>query len=126
MDAGADVDPDRPLRWLPARRWRDGALAEQVWVPAEVAAVSGDDVPGGPPAGGWLVTPITNGLGAGQSLAWAVGHGLLELLQRDGNGLRFRALDPGDVARPRPRPRAARPTRCRCARSRPSTRPASR
>ena len=52
---------------------------------------------GGPPAGGWLVTPVTNGLGAGQSLAWAVGHGLLELLQRDGNGLRFRALDPGDV-----------------------------
>lgn len=97
VDAGADVDPDRPLRWLPARRWRVGALAEQVWVPAEVAAVGGDDVPGGPPAGGWLVTPITNGLGAGQSLAWAVGHGLLELLQRDGNGLRFRALDPGDV-----------------------------
>ncbi len=97
VDAGADVDPDRPLRWLPARRWRDGALAEEVWLPAEVAAVSGDDVPGGPPPGGWLVTPITNGLGAGQSLAWAVGHGLLELLQRDGNGLRFRALDPGDV-----------------------------
>lgn len=97
VDAGADVDPDRPLRWLPARRWRDGALAERVWLPAEVAAVSGDDVPGGPPDGGWLVTPVTNGLGAGQSLAWAVGHGLLELLQRDGNGLRFRALDAGDV-----------------------------
>ena len=97
VDAGADVDHDRPLRWLPARRWRDGALAEQVWLPAEAVAVSGDDVLGGAPDGGWLVTPITNGLGAGQSLAWAVGHGLLELLQRDGNGLRFRALDPGDV-----------------------------
>lgn len=97
VDAGADVDPDRPLRWLPARRWRDGALAEQVWLPAEAVAVSDDDVPGGTPAGGWLCTPITNGLGVGQGLAWAVGHGLLELLQRDGNGLRFRALDAGDV-----------------------------
>ncbi|MFC3689440.1 YcaO-like family protein [Aquipuribacter hungaricus] len=97
VDAGADVDPDRPLRWLPLRRWSDGAPGEQVWVPAEAVAVSGDDVPGGAPEGGWLVTPITNGLGAGQDLAWAVGHGLLELLQRDGNGLRFRALDAGDV-----------------------------
>ncbi len=97
VDAGADVDPDRALRWLPARRWRDGALAETVWLPAETLAVSGDDVPGGPPPGGWLLTPISNGLGAGESLERAVGHGVLELLQRDGNGLRFRALDAGDV-----------------------------
>jgi ribosomal protein S12 methylthiotransferase accessory factor len=33
----------------------------------------------------------------GAELPWAVGHGLLELLQRDGNGLRFRALDAGEV-----------------------------
>lgn len=97
VDAGADVDHDRPLRWLPARRWHDGALAEQVWLPAEAVAVSADDVPGGAPDGGWLLTPVTNGLGAGESLHRAVGHGLLELLQRDGNGLRFRALDAGDV-----------------------------
>lgn len=97
VDAGADVDPDRPLRWLAGRRWRDGALGETVWVPAEAFAVSGDDVPGGAPDGGWLLTPVTNGLGAGDSLARAVGHGVLELLQRDGNGLRFRALDAGDV-----------------------------
>ncbi|WP_336922845.1 YcaO-like family protein [Aquipuribacter sp. SD81] len=97
VDAGADTDPDRPLRWLPGRRWRDGALHEQVWLPAEVVSTSGDDVPGGAPAGGWLVTSVTNGLGAGDTLERAVGHGLLELLQRDGNGLRFRALDAGHV-----------------------------
>lgn len=55
------------------------------------------DLPGGPPPGGWLVTLLTNGLGAGDTLERAVAHGLLELLQRDGNGLRFRALDPGVV-----------------------------
>ena len=38
---------------------------------------------------------ITNGLGAGPDVDFALGHGLLELLQRDGNGLLFRALDQG-------------------------------
>ena len=39
-----------------------------------------------------LVVPITNGLGAGTSQEMALAHGLLELLQRDGNGLQIRAL----------------------------------
>ena len=38
---------------------------------------------------------ITNGLGAGPDVPFALGHGVLELLQRDGNGLLFRALDQG-------------------------------
>ena len=40
-----------------------------------------------------LITPITNGLGAGLDEDRALTHGLLELLQRHTNGLRFRALD---------------------------------
>ncbi len=105
VDAGADVDPDRPLRWLSARRWGDGGAGRsRCGCRRRRSPCRGDDVPGRAAAGGWLVTPVTNGLGAGQSLAWAVGHGLLELLQRDGNGLRFRALDAGDVRGPGGRP----------------------
>ena len=47
-----------------------------------------------------FTTLITNGLGAGPDIDWAVGHGVLELLQRDGNGLRFRALDQGVLLEP--------------------------
>jgi ribosomal protein S12 methylthiotransferase accessory factor len=36
-------------------------------------------------------------MGAGPDIDWAVGHGLCEILQRDGNGLLFRALDQGVV-----------------------------
>lgn len=97
LDAGGPWTPDLPLRWLPARRWGHDGPGEEVLVPAEAVAVDGDDVPGGPPPHGWLVTPITNGLGAGDRIERAVAHALLELLQRDGNGLRYRALDDGAV-----------------------------
>ncbi len=95
LDAAADYSPERPLWWVPARRWRTG---EQVWVPAEFAAFD----PGSLPARAaeqrdGLITPITNGMGAGDSLVRAVGHGLLELLQRDGDNVVFRALDQGVV-----------------------------
>jgi ribosomal protein S12 methylthiotransferase accessory factor YcaO len=36
-----------------------------------------------------------NGLGAGPSLEHALSHGLLELIQRDGNSVNYRALDQG-------------------------------
>ena len=42
-----------------------------------------------------LFRPITCGLGAGTSLEMALSHGVLELLQRDGNCTRFRAMDRG-------------------------------
>ena len=45
------------------------------------------------PAG--LITPITNGLGAGFDLPHALAHAVMELLQRDGNSLTYRALDQG-------------------------------
>ncbi len=91
IDAGADYSPDRPLSWVPAVRWRTG---EPVLVPAEFAAFDAGSLPA--PADG-LVTPITNGMGAGDTVQRAVGHGLLELLQRDGDNVVFRALDRGVV-----------------------------
>ncbi len=90
LPAGSPWTPDDALDWLPARRARDGA---DVLVPVELLASRPVDLPPGPR----LTTVITNGLGAGLDLDRAVSHGLLELLQRDGNGLVFRALDRGVV-----------------------------
>jgi ribosomal protein S12 methylthiotransferase accessory factor len=68
-----------------------------VLVPAELVAASPGALPHPPPSGQWLTTPITNGLGAGDTLERAVLHGLLELVQRDGNTVSHRALDTGVV-----------------------------
>lgn len=89
LPAGSAVDHETALEWVPARRWPSG---ETVWMPIDIAACSvGDLSPGYVP----FTTPITNGLGAGPTLDFAIGHGLCELLQRDGNGLGFRAMDRG-------------------------------
>ena len=89
LPAGSPVDGDTTLEWVPARRWPSG---ETVWMPIDIAACSvGDLSPGYVP----FTTPITNGLGAGPTLDFAIGHGLCELLQRDGNGIGFRAMDRG-------------------------------
>ena len=90
LPAGSDWEPDRPLTWAAATRLATG---EEVLVPAEFLAIKPGQVVGGEPLRGELTVPITNGLGAGTSPEMAVAHGLLELLQRDGNGTRFRALD---------------------------------
>ena len=102
LEAGSDWSPDRPLQWLPTRRLggEDAGDDAVVWAPAELVASTGADLPGTPPPGGWLTTPISNGLGAGAgegARERAVAHALLEVCQRDGNGLRFRALDRGVV-----------------------------
>ena len=91
LPAGSPVDRDTPLAWTEAVRARNG---ERVLVPLDVAATDWFELPQGYQP---FTTLITNGLGAGPDLDWAVGHGLLECLQRDGNGLRFRALDQGVV-----------------------------
>ncbi|PRY13900.1 YcaO-like family protein [Kineococcus rhizosphaerae] len=95
LDAGAPYAPDAPLNWLPLQRWGTG---ERVWAPADVVLRDADELPPGLvddlPR---LVTRHGNGLGAGDSLERAVAHGIGELLQRDGNGTRFRALDTGVV-----------------------------
>ncbi|HKG77247.1 MAG TPA: YcaO-like family protein [Beijerinckiaceae bacterium] len=91
LPAGSPVGRDTPLAWVEAVRARNG---ETVLVPIDVAAV---DVFELPPGYTPFTTLITNGLGAGPDVEWAVGHGLYECLQRDGNGLVFRALDQGVV-----------------------------
>ncbi len=89
LPAGSDVTADTTLEWVPAHRWPGG---ETVWLPIDIAACSvGDLTPGYVP----FTTPITNGLGAGPTLDFAIGHGICELLQRDGNGTGFRAMDRG-------------------------------
>ncbi len=89
LPAGSPVTRDTPLAWIEATRARNG---ERVWVPMDVAACDFFELPEGYQP---FTTLITNGLGAGPDVEWAVGHGLLECLQRDGNGLLFRALDAG-------------------------------
>ena len=110
LPAGSSYQPEQPLVWVAATRVATG---ESVLVPEEFAADSGRQLRGSGrtpmvptmlegglpliPLETPLVTPITNGLGAGTSFAQALAHGLLELLQRDGNVLSYRALDRGIV-----------------------------
>ena len=89
LPAGSPVGRDTPLAWTAAVRARTG---EPVLVPLDVAACDVFELPSGYAP---FTTLITNGLGAGPDVDWAVAHGLLECLQRDGNGLVFRALDQG-------------------------------
>ena len=90
LPAGSRYDADMPLTWVPVKRL---ATSERVFIPEEWVATSPSTLQGKTP----LITPITNGQGAGLSREQALAHGLLELLQRDGNGLNFRALDQGVV-----------------------------
>ena len=87
LPAGSHVDGDTHLRWVEARRWFSG---EPVLVPIDIVALSTHHIP---PGYRGFTTLITNGLGAGPTVAWAAAHGLMECLQRDGNGLRLRAMD---------------------------------
>ena len=89
LPAGSEVGRGTVLEWTQAIRHATG---ETVLVPLDIAAtdyfeLSPDYKP--------FTNLITNGLGAGPDVPFALGHGVLELLQRDGNGLLFRALDQG-------------------------------
>lgn len=86
LPAGSAYCEDTALDWVPTKRVRS---EETVWVPLEFIASE----PGQAGDGAVLITPITNGLGAGLDPARPVAHGILEILQRHTNGLRFRALD---------------------------------
>jgi ribosomal protein S12 methylthiotransferase accessory factor len=89
LPAGSPYRPDMPLTWIAATRLATGArvLVPEAWVAVSPGQLHGRTEP--------LITPITNGQGAGLTREQAVAHGLAELLQRDGNGLNFRALDQG-------------------------------
>ncbi|RPF71187.1 YcaO-like family protein [Aurantiacibacter spongiae] len=89
LPAGSPVARDTVLEWVEAVRHADGS---RVLVPIDLAAYNSAELsPGYAP----FTTIISNGMGAGPDIDWAVGHGLCEILQRDGNGLLFRALDRG-------------------------------
>ncbi len=89
LPAGSPVDRDTVLEWVEGTRAKDGST---VLVPIDVSACGPLELtPGYVP----FTNLITNGMGAGPDLEWAIGHGLCEVLQRDGNGLLFRAMDTG-------------------------------
>jgi ribosomal protein S12 methylthiotransferase accessory factor len=90
LPAGSPYTPDTPLRWTEVKRLSDDAPA---WVPSEFVTNIQADVA----YPQQLTTAITNGDGAGESRERALLHGLLELLQRDGNCDSFRALDQGKI-----------------------------
>ena len=94
LPVGTMYAHDQPLVWAQARQYPSH---DPVWIPVEEAAAYFGDLDGISPAreNGWLYTPITNGLGAGNSFERALGHGLMELVQRDGNSVTYRALDQG-------------------------------
>ena len=100
LEAGSLYDETVELDWVEVNRF---GADEKVWVPLEWVACGWSDLPDfgnarlGETRRGFLITPITNGLGAGTSYEMAVVHGLLELLQRDGNGLKIRALATTDA-----------------------------
>lgn len=93
LPAGSDYAPELVLPWIEARRWPSG---EPVLVPRDWVAAYPYQL-GEKPR---LITPITNGLGAGFDLEHAIAHGIMEALQRDGNVTSYRALDRGVVVEP--------------------------
>lgn len=97
VPAGTLDAHERRLAWTPARRVvspsATGAWSPvQGLLPLEWVAHSAEQLPSGYRP---LIVPITNGLGAGDTLERALVHGLLELLQRDGNSVAYRAMDRG-------------------------------
>ncbi len=90
LAAGSPYTTSLELDWVEARRHPSG---ETVLVPLEWVAA----YPSQMQRPARLITPITNGLGAGLDTAHAIAHGVMELLQRDGNVISFRALDQGRV-----------------------------
>ncbi len=88
LPAGSPYTPDMQLTWVEAKRW---PTDQTVLVPCEWVAAYPYQLGEQPQ----LITPITNGLGAGFDHSHAIAHGLMELLQRDGNVVSYRALDRG-------------------------------
>ncbi len=90
LPAGSPYHMDMELTWVTVTRLTTG---EKVLIPEEWVATRNAELQGRAP----LITPITNGQGAGLTYEQALAPGLLALFQRDGNGLQFRALDQGVV-----------------------------
>lgn len=97
VPAGTLDAHERRLAWTPARRLGPPSATStpspaQALLPLEWVAHTADQLP---PGYRPLIVPITNGLGAGDTWERALLHALLELLQRDGNSVAYRAMDQG-------------------------------
>lgn len=92
LPAGSDTAPARRIAWIGVKRWGDGAPG---MAPLECIATDPGQHRRRAEGLAPLFRPITCGLGAGVSLEQALAHGVLELLQRDGNCTTFRAMDQG-------------------------------
>lgn len=90
LPAGCAYTDEMVLPWVEAQRW---PTDEPVLVPREWVAAYPYQLREEPR----LITSITNGLGAGFDTAHAIAHGIMEMTQRDGNIISFRALDRGTV-----------------------------
>ena len=98
LPAGHDYDHDVVLDWVKVRRFEKGVPLDQqpqLWAPIEAAATHNYDL--GPKTDGNvpLYQTVSNGNGAGDTMQRALCHGLLELVQRDGNSAGYRAVDRG-------------------------------
>ncbi len=90
LDTGCGYSADMMRFWVSMKRYPEGSK----WVLLEAAASSPAELPEGYEP---LFLPVSNGLGAGLSVTRGLCHGALELLQRDGNSVNYRALDQGRV-----------------------------
>ena len=88
LPAGSAYTHDLPRLWVKLKRYPNG----EAWVPLEATASSPAELPDGHVP---LFLPVSNGLGAGLNATRALCHGVLELLQRDGNSVSYRAFDRG-------------------------------
>jgi ribosomal protein S12 methylthiotransferase accessory factor len=96
LPVGTDYTADTERLWVEATRYAPGSPndGERVWVLLDEAVAHAYNLPDGYRP---LYTPITNGLGAGDTRARALTHGLLELVQRDASSVGYRAFDRGVV-----------------------------
>lgn len=88
LPAGSDYTHQTTRLWVKMKRYPEG----ECFVLLEAAASSPAELLTGYVP---LFLPISNGLGAGLSVDRALYHGVLEILQRDGNSVTYRALDKG-------------------------------
>ncbi len=94
LEAGCPYTVDLSLEWMAAKRYSTG---EPVYIPAEFVTCFASDYHFLFPNRQPLITPVRNGSGAGNNFDQAFGHALLELLQRDGNSVCYRALARGSA-----------------------------
>ena len=96
LQVGTSYTPAMPLQWIEVTRHPDGETAgETALVPIEFVAPRYADIEADADPSRFVGVPITNGLGAGPTFERALAHGILELLQRDGNSVSYRAMDRG-------------------------------